>query len=46
MAFFDELAANATRRQVGIVMYSGNDDALVPHRGTEGMLEFPLMNYD
>jgi carboxypeptidase D len=32
---FNALAANATAKNVGIVMYSGNDDALIPHRGTE-----------
>ena len=42
MVFMDELAANATARGVRIVLYSGNDDALVAHRGTEGENEaFP-----
>ncbi|OSD08204.1 alpha/beta-hydrolase [Trametes coccinea BRFM310] len=35
MAFFDDLATNATRKNVGVLLYSGNDDALVSHRGTE-----------
>ncbi|KAK7685690.1 hypothetical protein QCA50_011034 [Cerrena zonata] len=35
MAFFDELAANATKNNVSVVIYSGNDDSLVPHRGSE-----------
>ena len=33
----DELAANATKHNVGIVLYSGNDDILVSHYTTEGM---------
>ncbi|KAK7018469.1 carboxypeptidase [Favolaschia claudopus] len=36
MVFLDELAANASERGVAIVFYSGNDDSLVAHRGTEG----------
>lgn len=36
MAFLTELATNATQRKVGILIYSGNDDTLVPHRGSEG----------
>ncbi|KAF8967659.1 Alpha/Beta hydrolase protein [Flammula alnicola] len=32
---FNALAANATAREVGIVLFSGNDDSLIPHRGTE-----------
>ncbi|KDR80630.1 hypothetical protein GALMADRAFT_240974 [Galerina marginata CBS 339.88] len=32
---FNALAANATAHGVGVVLYSGNDDALIPHRGTE-----------
>lgn len=33
--FFSALATNATARNVGIVLYSGNNDALIPHLGTE-----------
>ncbi|KAL5531955.1 hypothetical protein ACEPAF_5518 [Sanghuangporus sanghuang] len=33
--FFDELATNATDRGVRIILYSGNDDGELPHRGTE-----------
>lgn len=33
--FMNELAANASSLGVGIVFYSGNDDSLLPHRGTE-----------
>ncbi|KAF8202232.1 Alpha/Beta hydrolase protein [Pholiota molesta] len=32
---FNDLAANATKKGVGIMLFSGNDDALIPHRGTE-----------
>jgi carboxypeptidase D len=35
MTFMTELATNATSRGVGIVMYSGNNDALIPHLSTE-----------
>jgi carboxypeptidase D len=34
-SFLNALAANATSKGVGIVLYSGNADALVPHLGTE-----------
>ncbi|KAK2463588.1 hypothetical protein APHAL10511_004339 [Amanita phalloides] len=33
--FLTELATNATKHSVGIVLFSGNDDTLVSHRGTE-----------
>ena len=36
MVFLDDLAANATAKGVHVVLYSGNDDTLVPHRGTGG----------
>ena len=36
MAFLDDLAANASAHNVAVVLYSGNDDSLVAHRGTEG----------
>ncbi|THG96679.1 hypothetical protein EW026_g5196 [Hermanssonia centrifuga] len=35
MAFFTELATNATNNGVQIVIYVGNDDAISPHFGTE-----------
>ncbi|KAG7094004.1 hypothetical protein E1B28_007634 [Marasmius oreades] len=35
MAFLTELATNATAKGVSIVLYSGNNDALIPHFGTE-----------
>jgi hypothetical protein len=39
MAFLTELATNATKHNIPIVIYSGNDDALVAHRGSEGLCE-------
>ncbi|KZP30592.1 alpha/beta-hydrolase [Athelia psychrophila] len=35
MAFLSELATNASKHNIGVVIYSGNDDSLVPHRGSE-----------
>lgn len=35
MNFFTELATNATSRGVGVILYSGNNDALIAHRSTE-----------
>ncbi|KAJ7202081.1 alpha/beta-hydrolase [Mycena pura] len=39
MTFLSDLAANASARGVGIVFYSGNDDSLVAHRGTEVVIQ-------
>ncbi|EIN06504.1 alpha/beta-hydrolase [Punctularia strigosozonata HHB-11173 SS5] len=39
MAFLSELAANASAHHVSMVFYSGNDDALVAHRGTEVIIQ-------
>ncbi|KAJ7032821.1 alpha/beta-hydrolase [Mycena alexandri] len=39
MVFLTELATNASARGVGIVFYSGNDDSLVAHRGTESVIQ-------
>ncbi|KAK7001471.1 Alpha/beta-hydrolase [Favolaschia claudopus] len=39
IAFLSELAANATAKNVSIVFYSGNDDSLVQHRGTEVIIQ-------
>ncbi|RPD60985.1 alpha/beta-hydrolase [Lentinus tigrinus ALCF2SS1-7] len=39
MVFLTELAANASARGVRVVLYSGNDDALVSHRGTEVVIQ-------
>ncbi|KAI0352156.1 alpha/beta-hydrolase [Trametes cingulata] len=35
MVFLNDLAANASAHNVSVVLYSGNDDSLVAHRGTE-----------
>ncbi|KAF7370325.1 Carboxypeptidase [Mycena sanguinolenta] len=35
MNFLTEFATNATAHNIGVVLYSGNDDALIAHRGTE-----------
>ncbi|KAI0694640.1 alpha/beta-hydrolase [Cerioporus squamosus] len=39
IAFLSELAANASANNVSIVFYSGNDDALVQHHGTEVIIQ-------
>ncbi|KAF7303613.1 Carboxypeptidase [Mycena indigotica] len=39
MTFLSQLAANASAKGVGIVFYSGNDDSLVAHRGTEVVIQ-------
>lgn len=36
MAFLSELATNASRQHVGVVIYSGNDDSLISHFSSEG----------
>ena len=36
MVFLTELATNATDHEVRVVVYSGNDDSLVAHIGSEG----------
>ena len=36
MAFLTELATNATAQGVHVIIYSGNDDSLVSHFGSEG----------
>lgn len=35
MVFLTELATNSTSHGVGVVLFSGNDDTLIQHRGTE-----------
>lgn len=45
MAFLTELATNATARNIPIVIYSGNDDSLVPHFGSQsGFLSRSFMS--
>ncbi|THU97262.1 alpha/beta-hydrolase [Dendrothele bispora CBS 962.96] len=39
MAFMSELAANASKKGVGIVIYEGNNDALVAHRQAEVVIQ-------
>ncbi|PIL24661.1 hypothetical protein GSI_12545 [Ganoderma sinense ZZ0214-1] len=39
MAFLTDLAANASEKQVAVMLYSGNDDSLVAHRGTEVVIQ-------
>ncbi|KAH9946531.1 alpha/beta-hydrolase [Amylocystis lapponica] len=39
MAFLTELASNATAGNLSIVIYSGNDDTLVSHRGSEVVIQ-------
>jgi carboxypeptidase D len=36
VTFFTDMATNATKANLGVVIYSGNDDMLVPHWGSEG----------
>ncbi|KAJ7210524.1 alpha beta-hydrolase [Mycena pura] len=36
MNFLSELATNATAHNISVILFSGNDDALIAHRGTEG----------
>jgi len=35
MVFLSDLATNLTSHKIPVVIYSGNDDAIVAHRGTE-----------
>ncbi|KAF7358042.1 Alpha/beta-hydrolase [Mycena venus] len=39
IAFLSDLATNATANNVSIIFYSGNDDSLVQHRGTEVIIQ-------
>ncbi|KAJ7610136.1 alpha/beta-hydrolase, partial [Roridomyces roridus] len=39
IAFLSDLAANASTHNVSIVFYSGNDDSLVQHHGTEVIIQ-------
>lgn len=38
MTFLTELATNASNHGVHIITYVGNDDAISPHFGTEGIV--------
>ncbi|KAG0699895.1 alpha beta-hydrolase [Suillus ampliporus] len=35
MAFLTELATNATAQDISVVIFSGNDDSLIPHLGSQ-----------
>ncbi|KAF7983379.1 hypothetical protein HWV62_22379 [Athelia sp. TMB] len=39
MAFLSELATNLTKHNVSVTIYSGNDDSLVAHRGSEVVIQ-------
>jgi len=39
MVFFDQLMADASRLGVSVIIYSGNDDSLVPHWGTQVVIQ-------
>ena len=39
MAFLSDLATNASAANVSIIFYSGNDDSLVQHHGTETIIQ-------
>ena len=50
MEFLTDLATNATSHNMTIIIYSANDDALIPHLGSEGKSPIVsivtwLMNY-
>jgi len=35
MAFLTDLATNITAHDMAVIIYSGNDDSLVPHFGSQ-----------
>ncbi|KLO07454.1 alpha/beta-hydrolase [Schizopora paradoxa] len=39
MNFFSELASNASQNNVDIIIYSGNDDSVVPHFSSEVVIQ-------
>lgn len=43
MAFLTDLATNATAHDMTIIIFSGNDDSLIPHLGSEGRLPIALI---
>jgi len=43
MAFLTDLATNATGRGLSIIIYSGNDDSLLPHLGSQGKYLFTIV---
>ena len=38
VAFFDDLATNASLHNVSVIIYAGNDDTVVPHFSSESAL--------
>ncbi|KAG8220809.1 Alpha/Beta hydrolase protein [Butyriboletus roseoflavus] len=38
MAFLTDLATNATAHNMTVIIFSGNDDSLIPHLGSQGKL--------
>ena len=36
MSFLTDLATNATAHNITVVIFSANDDALIPHLGSQG----------
>lgn len=45
MNFFTELATNATKNNVAIVAYVGNDDAISGHFGTQGQRLAQILDF-
>ncbi|KAG1721432.1 Alpha/Beta hydrolase protein [Suillus paluster] len=41
MAFLTELATNATAQNISVVIFSGNDDSLIPHLGSQSFTRKP-----
>jgi len=39
MMFLTDFATNATAHNVSVILYSGNDDTLIAHRGTEVVIQ-------
>ncbi|KIM53415.1 hypothetical protein SCLCIDRAFT_31895 [Scleroderma citrinum Foug A] len=39
MAFLTDLATNATEQGLSIIIYSGNDDSLIPHLGSQVVIQ-------
>jgi carboxypeptidase D len=39
MVFLDELMADASQHGVSVILYSGNDDSLISHFGTQVVIQ-------
>ena len=46
MAFLTDLATNATAHGVHVILYSGNDDSLIAHRGTEVVIQVRYLDHN